>query len=99
MQIIDTKWKRTAPAISDSKRGVIQGDVYQMMAYGRLYGCGSLTLLYPHHGQLKDLPGIIGRHTITGTSDILDTVTIDVSHIGIAREGARAIADRVVAGR
>ncbi|TRW17724.1 McrC family protein [Glacieibacterium frigidum] len=98
VQIIDTKWKRTAPAISDRKRGVNQSDVYQMMAYGRLYGCGSLTLLYPHHGQLGDRPGILGRHTITGTSDILNTVTIDVSQIGIAREGARAIADRLIAG-
>jgi len=99
VQIIDTKWKRTARAIDDKKRGVTQGDVYQMMAYGRLYACGSLALLYPHHRQLGEIPGVLGRHTVTGTSDVLDTVTIDVSHIGIARRNAKAFADRLVAGR
>ena len=50
LQVIDTKWKRIAARIDDRKLGVSQADVYQMMAYGRLYQCGKLTLLYPHHG-------------------------------------------------
>ena len=36
--IIDTKWKRIK-RIEDPKRGVSQADVYQLMAYGRLYDC------------------------------------------------------------
>jgi 5-methylcytosine-specific restriction enzyme subunit McrC len=48
LQVIDTKWKRIAARIDDPKGGVSQADVYQMMAYGRLYRCRKLTLLYPH---------------------------------------------------
>lgn len=50
--IIDTKWKRLSPADEDAKHGVSQTDVYQMMAYGRLYACPDLLLLYPHHVAL-----------------------------------------------
>lgn len=45
--IIDTKWKRLATDPSDRKHGVSQADVYQMMAYARLYECNHLMLLYP----------------------------------------------------
>ncbi|KXU30110.1 calmodulin-binding protein [Sphingobium sp. 22B] len=45
--IIDTKWKCLSPDASIAKRGVAQGDVYQMMAYSRLYRCDRLMLLYP----------------------------------------------------
>ncbi len=31
---------------------VSQADVYQLMAYGRLYDCPNVMLLYPHHGDL-----------------------------------------------
>ena len=55
VQIIDTKWKRIAGLIDDPKQGVSQADVYQLMAYGRLYGCERLTLLYPHHAALGQL--------------------------------------------
>lgn len=45
--IIDTKWKKLASDPFDRKRGVKQGDVYQLMAYARLYRCDRLMLLYP----------------------------------------------------
>lgn len=54
--IIDTKWKRMAPRIDDPKQGVSQADVYQLMAYGRLYDCPNVVLLYPHHGGLPPDP-------------------------------------------
>lgn len=38
--VLDTKWKHLA-------KGVSQTDVYQMMAYARLYSCPHLVLLYP----------------------------------------------------
>lgn len=44
--IIDTKWKRLG-APDDRKDGVSQADVYQLMAYARLYDCSDLMLLYP----------------------------------------------------
>ncbi len=42
LQIIDTKWKRIGRAIDDRKQGVSQSDIYQMMAYARLYACERL---------------------------------------------------------
>ncbi|ANK82127.1 MAG: restriction endonuclease [Rhizobiales bacterium NRL2] len=54
--IIDTKWKRMTPRIDDPKQGVSQADVYQLMAYGRLYNCPKVILLYPHHGDLPTEP-------------------------------------------
>lgn len=54
--IIDTKWKRMTPRIDDPKQGVSQTDVYQLMAYGRLYDCPNVMLLYPHHSDLPPDP-------------------------------------------
>ena len=50
--IIDTKWKRIT-GTDDPKRGMSQADVYQVMAYGQLYKCPDVMLLYPHHGGLQ----------------------------------------------
>lgn len=49
VMVIDTKWKRIGRNPEDAKRGVSQTDVYQMMAYARLYRCPEVMLLYPHH--------------------------------------------------
>ena len=53
--IIDTKWKRMTQ-IDDPKQGVRQSDVYQLMAYGQVYECPDVVLLYPHHGGLQSDP-------------------------------------------
>lgn len=50
--VIDTKWKLIGRNPEDKKRGVSQSDVYQMMAYARLYECREVMLLYPHHTGL-----------------------------------------------
>jgi 5-methylcytosine-specific restriction enzyme subunit McrC len=50
--VIDTKWKRIGLKPDDPKRGIGQSDVYQMMAYARLYRCREVMLLYPHHANL-----------------------------------------------
>lgn len=47
LAVIDTKWKRLAGDPLDTKAGVAQSDVYQLMAYARLYRCDRLMLLYP----------------------------------------------------
>ncbi|ABD24798.1 McrBC 5-methylcytosine restriction system component-like protein [Novosphingobium aromaticivorans DSM 12444] len=45
--IIDTKWKKLSLDPLDRKHGVSQADVYQLMAYARLYQTAELMLLYP----------------------------------------------------
>lgn len=90
--IIDTKWKRLAPSIDDPKQGVSQADVYQMMAYGRIYSCSDLLLLYPHHDGLKMQRGVIGRHGIIASSDRLSTATFDLADLNTcALQGAELI--------
>jgi 5-methylcytosine-specific restriction enzyme subunit McrC len=78
VQIIDTKWKRIATRVDDPKQGVSQGDVYQMMAYGQLYKCERLTLLYPHHAAVNRSEGIQAAHQVTGCSRRLETATSDI---------------------
>lgn len=79
LQVIDTKWKRIVARIDDPKRGVSQADVYQMMAYGRLYQCGKLTLLYPHHGDAGCEEGLIGDYAVNSSSDRLELFSIDLA--------------------
>lgn len=79
VHIVDTKWKRIAARIDDAKRGVSQSDVYQMMAYAQIYGCRTLTLLYPHHTALRSAPGLLDRHKIGVTTQHLHTASIDIS--------------------
>ena len=77
--IIDTKWKRIT-RIDDPKLGVSQADVYQLMAYGRLYDCPCVVLLYPHHGGLPTNP-ILQRYSIAmpGAQESLFVATLDVT--------------------
>jgi 5-methylcytosine-specific restriction enzyme subunit McrC len=84
VMIIDTKWKRLAPSIDDPKQGVSQSDVYQMMAYGRIYQCTDLMLLYPHHDDLKSLAGIQSQHSVVGSEDTLVAATLDLSDLKTA---------------
>jgi 5-methylcytosine-specific restriction enzyme subunit McrC len=79
--IVDTKWKRLAARIDDPKQGVSQADVYQMMAYGRLYSCPRLILLYPHHRGLPTPAGVTGCHQIIGCDDELITATIGLDDL------------------
>ncbi len=78
--IIDTKWKRLAARTHDPKRGVSQGDIYQAMAYGRLYDCPNVVLLYPHHGGLPPAP-VFARYSIVkpGAPENLIVATLDVA--------------------
>lgn len=77
--IVDTKWKRIT-RIDDPKRGVSQADVYQLMAYGRLYQCAQVVLLYPHHGGLPSDP-VLQQYSIAspGAQDSLFVATLDVT--------------------
>ncbi|PPC78576.1 calmodulin-binding protein [Pokkaliibacter plantistimulans] len=52
VMVIDTKWKRISGKDVDPKRGIKENDVYQLMAYARLYRSPEVMLLYPHHTGL-----------------------------------------------
>lgn len=86
VQVIDTKWKRIASQIDHKKQGVSQSDIYQMMAYGQIYGCSRLTLLYPHHRYLRDPEGLQSSNRITGAERWLETATLDVSSAARVKE-------------
>lgn len=93
--IIDTKWKRIARQMDDPKRGVSQSDIYQMVAYGQLYDCTDLVLLYPHHSELGSGVGVFGTHRITGTARILRSATVGLD--GGCVEGLGALTTGLVA--
>ena len=95
--IIDTKWKRIT-RIDDPKRGVSQADVYQLMAYGQLYRCPHVMLLYPHHGGLPPDP-VLQRYSIAkpAAPESLYVATVDVTgpHRDIKAALRNLIMDRV----
>jgi 5-methylcytosine-specific restriction enzyme subunit McrC len=74
--IIDTKWKKPGEA-GDARLGVSQGDVYQMMAYARLYRCHRLTLLYPARpGQGST---VLRRFGMGGGHERLNVAALDLA--------------------
>lgn len=82
--IVDTKWKCLKEEGEDSKRGISQADVYQLMAYAQLYSCDRLVLLYPHHSRLRCEPGLQATYGIAvpgkTVPDRLEVATIDASN-------------------
>lgn len=75
--IIDTKWKLLSPSVEDRKHGVSQSDVYQMMAYGQLYDCPELVLLYPHHAGLGETVLTL-PYRVSNSADRLHVRSVDV---------------------
>ncbi|WP_072384413.1 McrC family protein [Novosphingobium sp. NDB2Meth1] len=97
LAIIDTKWKRLATNPLDAKRGVSQSDVYQMMAYARLYHCERLMLLYP------DVPGSepnqAHRYGVHGGPEMLALGRVDLSApADFAAQSLRETAKQLLAG-
>jgi 5-methylcytosine-specific restriction enzyme subunit McrC len=75
--IIDTKWKKLSLDPLDRKHGVSQADVYQLMAYARLYRTAELMLLYP--GKPGEPAGERKQFGIAGGAECLRIATVDVS--------------------
>jgi 5-methylcytosine-specific restriction enzyme subunit McrC len=83
--IIDTKWKRLATTEVGAKKGVQQGDVYQMMAYSRVYwppsyeesGPARLMLLYPT--SPGEVGGIAHDFGIHGGHERLSVARVDLA--------------------
>lgn len=67
--VLDTKWKPL-------EKGVTHADLYQMMAYSRLYDCRRLILLYPARPGEDDV-GIQSRGIPPG-SDRLDIAVLSL---------------------
>jgi 5-methylcytosine-specific restriction enzyme subunit McrC len=80
VMIIDTKWKRIESNLEDRKRGVSQADVYQMMAYARLYRCSEVMLLYPHHAGLGSDP-LDTSYSINAGNERLRVASVDLAHV------------------
>ena len=73
--VLDTKWKKLA-SNDDRKLGVVQDDIYQMLAYAQAYGAKRLVLLYPWLDGLEK--GVNRRWRVAGTERHLDVATVDV---------------------
>lgn len=96
--IADAKWKRLTAKVDDPKQGLSQADVYQMMAYGLLYRCPRLLLLYPHHVGLGPDAPASARYRV-GASDGVDELT--VASVALDSHGAtvdciRRLVDRSI---
>ena len=52
--VLDTKWKRINEQSTNLKRGISQADMYQLFAYGKKYGCGTVALIYPQTRYFKE---------------------------------------------
>jgi 5-methylcytosine-specific restriction enzyme subunit McrC len=90
--VIDTKWKRLKGAIDDPRRGVGQADIYQMMAYGHVYDCNRLMLLYPHHHELAEQEGMAAIHQIANKpDDLIGIATIGLADPRKARSSLKAL--------
>lgn len=78
--IIDTKWKQLAAPQADRKRGIAQGDLYQMMAYAGLYDV-PILLLYPWHAACGGEAGErLAHYRIEGKSGgTISVGTVDVA--------------------
>jgi 5-methylcytosine-specific restriction enzyme subunit McrC len=50
--IVDTKYKlRNELLNADSKRGIVQSDMYQMVSYAFRRGCKNVILIYPNSSE------------------------------------------------
>ncbi|QIQ85717.1 restriction endonuclease [Erythrobacter sp.] len=96
LAIIDTKWKRLSADPLDRKHGVSQADVYQLMAYARLYDTERLMLLYP--GVPGEAPLARKPFGIAGGRESLSVETIDMAQDEAALKSSLAqLFDRMLA--
>ena len=102
--VLDTKWKRLTPGEPrcEGTLGVIESDVYQMLAYARAYRAGRLILLYPWHKELgehgaPDNKGVLRTwkvaETRIATACRLDVAVVDVGCPEAVVAALRAIVD------
>lgn len=79
--IMDTKWKRLIPDLSQNY-GISQADMYQMYAYSKKYNTSDTWLLYPLNKEMKDTHDIC--YVANDEQNIVTRVKVflvDVAHI------------------
>ena len=79
--VFDTKWKwlwRDDGGGNDTL-GVSSADVYQMLAYARVYGAQRLVLVYPWHRALRQPEGVGREWVFPGSDGRLEIATLDIS--------------------
>lgn len=86
--VLDTKWKKLRPV--ESKLGVEQDDVYQMLAYASAYNAERLVLLFPWHIGLGE-EGVLRRWTVFGTPVPFHVATVDVGQAERVADALRRI--------
>lgn len=52
----------------DSKKGINQADMYQMLAYANQYKCNNVVLIYPYSKEAGDVSSVF--HTKEGDINI-----------------------------
>lgn len=85
--IVDTKWKCLADPAHEPKMCIDQADIYQVMAYARIYGGNRLMRLYPHHAGLGRAMPVDFTVTGSGAPITLTVATLDISDHATARQG------------
>jgi 5-methylcytosine-specific restriction enzyme subunit McrC len=96
VMIVDTKWKRLIT--DDPKFGVLESDVYQMMAYAQIYEVQHLLLLYPHHDGLGIEEGILfeTRINVTNKDCWLYIGTIGLDNLDNIQSRALALVGKIL---
>lgn len=91
--IIDTKYKiRDNKEIEDHKKGVAQGDLYQMISYAYKRGCEEIILIYPNYKNdvLMEQPAFKINSGISGCKF---TINIKIVEVPFWREDAISAKD------
>ena len=80
--VVDTKWKRLK--LDKKTLGVLESDVYQMLAYARAYGAVRLVLLYPWEHEMGEVEGVIRAWTVAAADSRTDfNCRLDVAVIDV----------------
>lgn len=92
--VIDTKYKLRDPKFkSDIKKGVSQGDMYQMLAYATKLGCREVILLYPNSSEQIKEPDTF---EITSGFDSREVIHVTAAEVPFwSASGHRVIDDRL----
>jgi 5-methylcytosine-specific restriction enzyme subunit McrC len=84
--IVDTKYKIRDTRNQDSKKGVSQSDLYQMISYALRRGTDQVVLLYPC--RFEKLPGEVAHFSVSPENIKIQAIHIqafDVPITGLAR--------------
>lgn len=79
--ILDTKWKHLKKQERAAPWGVSNSDIYQMLAYAKVYDAGRVILLFPHAGDLGVAAGHLDRFFSRDRAHQIDVATIDLTNL------------------